>query len=104
MVLWPLGQSVRRKSMPPGWIAMPLASRAALGPVHVFRRDPRVRLPLEREVEHDGLAHHRLERQLLDIGHVAEEMVRRIDMRARVHRHLDHVRDETLVFPLHDRA
>src|SRR5436309_1258402 len=79
-----------------------LGMEGGLVPVHVLGRDPRVRRALEREVEHDRLADHGLEGELLDVGLVTEEMMRRIDMRARVYRHLHHVRDEALVLPRHD--
>src|SRR5207302_10055360 len=51
-----------------------------------------------------GLADHRLERNLLHPRHVAKEVMRRIDVRPRMHRHLDEIGDEALLLPRDDRS
>ena len=80
-----------------------LRAQGALGPLEIFGADARVRGALEGEIHDDGLADHRLEGNLLHTRHVAKEVMRRIDVRPRMHRHLDEIGDETLLLPRHDR-
>ena len=55
------------------------------------------------QIQNHGFAHHRFERQLFDRRFIAEKMMRRVDVRAGVHGHLNDVGDKTFVLPLDDR-
>ena len=62
-----------------------------------------MRISFGSQVQDHGFPHHRLERQLLDRRLVAKKMMRRVDVRAGVHRHLDDVGDKAFFLPLDDR-
>ena len=100
--LMPLGPVGAKQQYAPGLDRDPLLRQRRLRPLHVLRCDARPGLTAERQVQHHRRAHQRLQRKLLHRRHVPEEMVRRIDVGARVNGHLHKVGDEPLLFPVDD--
>ena len=100
--LMPLGPVGAKQQYAPGLDRDPLLRQRRLRPLHVLRGDARPGLAAERQVQHHRRAHQRLQRKLLHRRHVPEEMVRRIDVGARVNGHLHKVGDEPLLFPVDD--